>query len=244
MHRTRTHSQGFTIVSILVAMAISLFLLAGVLSVYLNSRDAFAYQAALAATSENGRFAIDDLRRSLFMTGRGLLASQSAFGAYPSAIYDGSAGGADGLAVVYAAGLGCTGTAVTTASQQAFSVTIDGEGNSTLSCTVGGGTAQPLVSGVEWMQVLYGVDDDADDYSNRYLNATEVNTAGVWNNVVALRVGLVVSSGEFTVPASARGLTPGQMTVLDQTFTPTDTSLLYKTITTTIPLRNLTIVER
>jgi len=242
--------RGYSIVSILVALAISLFLLAGVLSVYLSSKDTFNYQTALAATSENARFAIDDLRRALFMTGRGLLANESPFGTYGSGtLYDGGSGtGGDILTVIYAGGYDCQGNPVTTKSQQTFFVENDSQGNSALKCMIDGNasTKEPLVSGIEWMQVLYGVNDDGDDYPNRYIPASQVNSEGVWDNVVSLRIGLVVSSGEFTIPQSARKIMPTgtQLPVLDQTFTIADDSRLYRTITTTIPLRNLTITER
>ncbi len=241
--------RGYTIVSILVALAISLFLLAGVLSVYLSSKDTFNYQTALAAASENARFAIDDLRRALFMTGRGLLANESPFGTYGNNVLcnDCSAGG-DIITVVYAGGYDCQGNPVTSKSQQTFFVENDSQGNRALKCMIDGNssTKEPLVSGIEAMQVLYGVNDDSDDYANRYISADQVNAEGVWDKVVSLRIGLVVSSGEFKIPQSARKLMPTgtQLPVLDQTFTIADDSRLYRTITTTIPLRNLTITER
>jgi len=245
MYRTRGKNAGFTILSIMVGTAISLFLLVGILNVYLNNKNTFTYQTALAATAENGRFATDDLARVLYMTGRGLLASESPFPAVGSDLYNGNAGASDGLAVIYAEGLDCQGNAVTAASQQTFMVEPDDEGNNALKCSVNGGTKEPpLASGIESMQVLYGVDEDADDSANRYLNATEVNVAGLWNNVVSLRIGLVVSSGEFLVSPEAEDLTPAQIAILDETFTPVDNRRIYKAITTTVPLRNLTIVER
>lgn len=57
------------------------------------------------------------------------------------------------------------------------------------------GTAQPLVDGIEQMQVQYGVDTDADGIADQYMNATAVQAAGDWDNVWSVKVGLLVSAG-------------------------------------------------
>lgn len=68
----------------------------------------------------------------------------------------------------------------------------------------GGGswTAQPIASGVESFQVLYGLDTDADHIPNQFVTATAINAldtaAGVdntntnWKKVVSVKVALLV----------------------------------------------------
>jgi type IV pilus assembly protein PilW len=83
------------------------------------------------------------------------------------------------------------------------------------------GSEQELVEGVEDLQILYGVDTDADNAPNVYLNATDV--AAAWANVKSVRIGMLVrtpndrdldtdvrstydvNGNTFTVPTDADG---------------------------------------
>lgn len=116
---------------------------------------------------------------------------------------------------------------------------VDPNGN--LACMGNGSNVgQPIVPGVESMQILYGEDTDGDFYANVYRRADQVSN---FNNVVAVRIGLLLNSGEptFSQPDT------GQYAVLDQApFTPADnpgTALderlfARRVFTTTIQLRN------
>lgn len=72
----------------------------------------------------------------------------------------------------------------------------DDAGVPTLFVQDNGGAAQPLVEGVEDMQILYGVDTDAtpDGVPNVYLKAGEgaLATASNWSNVKTVRIGMLV----------------------------------------------------
>ena len=59
-------------------------------------------------------------------------------------------------------------------------------------------TPQPIMEGVEDLQILYGVDESpADGSVDRYFTAGDVNDNGKWANVIAVRIDLVVrSTGE------------------------------------------------
>ena len=63
------------------------------------------------------------------------------------------------------------------------------------SLGAGGAFGKPveLVPGVESMQLLYGVDTDADGIPNQYLTADQIAD---WNQVVSVRVALLASDGE------------------------------------------------
>ncbi len=61
--------------------------------------------------------------------------------------------------------------------------------------TTAAGVAQELVEGIENMQILYGVDTDGDGAPDEYQDATTMgNTAVLWDNVIAIRVGLIAGS--------------------------------------------------
>ncbi len=57
----------------------------------------------------------------------------------------------------------------------------------------GATVVEPVIEGVENMQILYGVDTDADGVANSYLTA---NNVGTWRNVVSVQIGLLVRSNE------------------------------------------------
>ncbi len=61
----KSFSQGFSLVELLVAMAIALIVLTGVVSSFLASKTAYLYTDELAYMQENGRFAIDRLTRDI-----------------------------------------------------------------------------------------------------------------------------------------------------------------------------------
>lgn len=67
-HRPR-YSQGFSIVEMMVAMVISLILLAGIAQIFMSSRQSFTIQNTLGRQQENGRYASDVIAQDLRRTG-------------------------------------------------------------------------------------------------------------------------------------------------------------------------------
>lgn len=66
MYRSnRTKSLGFSVVELMVAMAISLVLLAGVMTLFANSRTAYETNERLARIQENGRFGLEQIVRDI-----------------------------------------------------------------------------------------------------------------------------------------------------------------------------------
>ena len=61
----RNPQRGLTLVEIMVAMAISLVLLAGIIQIFLGSKQAYRVQDGLARLQENGRFAMEFMGRSI-----------------------------------------------------------------------------------------------------------------------------------------------------------------------------------
>lgn len=63
------HLQGFSLIEILVALAIGSLLVLGLVEVFAASRAAYQLSTGLARVQENGRFAMDFLQRDLRMAG-------------------------------------------------------------------------------------------------------------------------------------------------------------------------------
>lgn len=257
-----TLSRGFSLVSLMIAMVIGIFIIGAAGQVYVQSKSSFNARAAVSAVSENGRFAIQDLRRTLAMAGMNITASDelsSAERAIPPldtvtqlddaittgiGTYDGGAN-SDIVAVRYRRGPTCYGYVNLPLSDDPVTVRLFVE-NDQLMCekiVTNNGilvsrNKQPLVSGIKLMKALYGVDDDTDGYANRYLSAGSL--AGLWSNIVSIRVGLVVNSGERNQPLDMRSDTAQTISLLGMDYTiPANDEKLYKVFSATVQLRNL-----
>ncbi|WP_394752198.1 PilW family protein [Crenothrix sp.] len=67
--RTYRSNKGFTMVELMVAMAIGVFFLNGILQIFSSSRQIYRVQENLARLQENGRFAIDFISQDVRMAG-------------------------------------------------------------------------------------------------------------------------------------------------------------------------------
>ena len=90
--------------------------------------------------------------------------------------------------------------------------------------------SQPLVLGVQDMQVLYGFDSDADGAPNRYLSASGVVD---WQAIVSVRIAVTVVGGNATelMFGNAVNMSTGETRIVD--------GRLQRRFTTTLQIRNL-----
>ena len=58
-HCTLHRSRGFSVIELMVAMAISLLLLGGVISIFVSSKSSYETNERLSRIQENGRFALN-----------------------------------------------------------------------------------------------------------------------------------------------------------------------------------------
>lgn len=294
-HESCRKQKGISLLSLMVAVAIGIFLIGAVIKIYLDSKSSFNARNAVAEVSENQRFALDDMRRILVMAGRDIRESEdsgtdSSFRTFSDVstdaaaaaatgaefIFDGGSDNSDIVAVRYRAGPSCgayqnvpvegkiqtrsNGTSYrdnktcrpTTTSFKVIDNDLICESNRyyTRTGATGATTCLParnttqtvLVSGVQLMKVLYGVDDDVEPgYASRYLTASEV---GNWRSVVTLRFALLLGS-ESDLPASMRKDTAGIVSILGMEFDEPDVEHLYRVASATLSLRNFnTIVQR
>jgi len=68
-HQLGKHQLGLSLVEVLVALVISLFLLTGIVQVYLSHRVSYTFSEAISRIQENGRFALDTMTQDLRMAG-------------------------------------------------------------------------------------------------------------------------------------------------------------------------------
>ncbi len=63
------HQHGISLVEVLVALVISLFLLAGIVQVYVANKASYAFTSSISRIQENGRYAMEVMARELRMAG-------------------------------------------------------------------------------------------------------------------------------------------------------------------------------
>ena len=104
-----------------------------------------------------------------------------------------------------------------------------------LSCHSSLGSSSVVVQGIENMQVNYGVDTNNDKVADRYLTATQIETEGLWGNIISIQIALLVRSRD-PFYSNAKSET---FTLLDKTLPAFNDRYRRAVYTTTIRLRNL-----
>jgi len=67
--RIKNKQQGMTLIEILIALVLGLFLLAGIFQIFLSSKQSYRMQENMSRMQENGRFAMEFLSRDVRMAG-------------------------------------------------------------------------------------------------------------------------------------------------------------------------------
>ena len=241
LNTTRKTQQGFTIVEIMVAIALSLILIAGVVQVYVSSKESFRVQSELARLQENQRIAIDFLQNNIRQAGF------KQFGAQPIPnrlqVNNNANNGNDEIIVAFESATDCLGVATNGIARNRFfvqglSLMCDGNGDDDAN---GNDTtpAQPIADGIESMQILVGENTNFVNDTQRMLTADRYvnrDALGGMINAVSIRIGLVVR----TLGPIRSQATNQQFTVLDTQFAPPNNPDRFKrqVVTTTIPIRN------
>jgi type IV pilus assembly protein PilW len=245
MSRVAPNAQcGFSLIGVMIALVLGAFLLAGVLQVFVSAKQTFAVQDALSRLQENGRSAMDFMGRRVRMASYWACLARAPgdiVGTDDNAASgDNIDNGTDTITLRGAFDSGVAGTIAgacrTPVNTGAGYYTNAGSmaayfvDNGVLFERIGaGGTANPLIEGVENMQILYGEDTDGDGSANYYVPADEIVNM---DRVVAVRVSLLVRSPEDNLTAE-----PVPYTYNGATTTPTDRRLR-RVFTSTFGLRN------
>ncbi len=181
-------SAGFTLVELMIAMAIGMFLMAGAIGMLSQFRDGHRWLDGFSEVQENGRFAVQFLSRDVRMAGfpADTFAGQAIIGTN-----DDGGNGSDSITVSLESGFDCLGNAV--AGAPAVAVNRYFIATNALRCTGNGvGNATDiLVDEIQNMQILYGEDLDGDSRPNRYVTSADVAD---WNSVVSVHLELLARS--------------------------------------------------
>lgn len=197
---------GFTLVELMIAVFLSLFLMAGVIQLFIQSKTTYSLQEGIARAQESGRLSLylieNHLRRAAYPLdalpminafGRDQIGGTPAFVSGHTAPLD------NALVFQYQSPDGgiddCSGRAIAANEFVAMNYLISSgslicESATTESTTLGTAT---LVDGVSSLTLSYGVDTDGDGAANGvYKAVADITTTDDWETVVAVQVAVTV----------------------------------------------------
>jgi type IV pilus assembly protein PilW len=221
-YRNRAARQrGLTLVEIMVAMAIALFLLGGLFTIVQNTKKTFVAQNNMAQLQDSERLAMTlitdviqaasyypnptvNLPTVLPAGGLWANAGQGLFGT------TGGAAPGDTIYVRFMTAnndqiINCTGGSNATGANKIYTSEFLVDANGNLACRLNGAAPQPLVGGpngvpgpgsIVSLKILYGVKTDFtvnNGAVDSYLDSTQMSNAN-WANVIAVQVVLTFNN--------------------------------------------------
>jgi type IV pilus assembly protein PilW len=188
---TLRHQTGLTLIEVMIAMLLGVFLIGGILQIFISTKQTYRMQENLSRLQENGRFAMDFISRDIRMADFRECATNPSV---PTAIAGtNGAGTADTITITWSTAACGTATATTT---KTYSIQNGAGGQPALFQN-----ANELVEGVENLQILYGADTNTptDGTPNYYVPA---GTAGLnMAQVVSIRASLLLRTIDNYVAA-------------------------------------------
>jgi type IV pilus assembly protein PilW len=234
--RLSREQKGFSIIELMIALLIGLFLLGGLLTIVQDNRRVFGTQNQLSQLQDSERLALSMMTDVIQMAGyfpdptsnspqSTMLASSATNPAMVAgqAITGTSPG--DTITVRYTTSgsdniLSCTGTSKTGAIFtyiNAFSVNNANQ----LICTREDGVAYPLVNGVTNLSVMYGVNTTGSGNNvDSYKTAAQVTATSNWNNVISVQITLTFTNPLYVAAGQGQPATfvlQRNITVMNQT---------------------------
>jgi hypothetical protein len=222
----------------MAGLVISSVFIGGLLRMYTNYIHSERFHEAQSALHDKGRFVLADIKRIIVSAGLDLTYDDIANGTSGLAPVADEAGKSDSIIIYHRREDGCNTHLNTTTANEVNNVTIWVNKNNDLLCREDANGAA-ISNGIRSMQILYGIDTDADDYPNRYVPSRLLTTESR-KNIRTVRVGLLVGSGEFLASAATITAKHTEYQVLDETVEITENSQeLFQVYESTIFLRNM-----
>lgn len=204
------NQSGLSLVELLIAMALGLILTVGALQMMLSSQSLYRTTDSLSRIQESGRFALDFLAKDIRMAGYNSLNLVSLYdeacGTFTSCTDDGGGSTSDRIGIMLqpSQAVDCIGNTLTDSVVVNVYYLQAVAGVSSLYCrgynpTTSSwlGAEQPLIDGVENMQILYGIKTvDADGEFLAVNNYIPASSTMVTENVATVRIALLVNNGQ------------------------------------------------
>lgn len=246
MKRSPLSQAGLSMVELLIAMAISSFLILGITQIFIDNKRNYVYQQNQSANQETSRFAQLMFEQQLYKAGYRQQPQDAMVVAFPASTTAGcpafAAGEvirptADGQGVCFryqraaATERDCQGNLIV--SNAPITVRMQRSATGDLQCSVNGGAATSLLSGVNQIQFQYGIDTNLDRIADAYLAFNAIPSGA---SVVSVRYATLVESASSSVALGSHGyyFPLSSMTAT----TPADRKL-YLSVQGTTTLRNI-----
>lgn len=202
---SQTRQSGLSMIELMIATVISLFLVSGVLSVFSGSKGSFHLIEAEARMHDNALFAIDTLNNVIRHAGyasdpRNDYTTVTAPFVAGNAgdVIQGTQGAADTITVWYQGDddgriSNCLGSNITSAQLSRNRFQLNGTDLQCVQDNNGAGAStQPLISGITDMQILYGIDTIGDGSVNRYVTIDTLGTPLLRDQIVGVKITLTL----------------------------------------------------
>ncbi len=208
---------GFTLVELMVAMTLGLLLLTAIGTIYVGSAQTYRVQDDQSRLQEAGRTALEMIGHSIRQAGYANIGvspvdTKTGFGGTTITGTDGAAGAPDTLTLQYDGTNGdrtCSNTTIDVPDEANAFIVQDSFNldtvNSALRCdgikaaapgAPGNGTE--LLTNIEDLQFLYGVDNDGDQTVDQY-----TSSPSDWDQVISVKVCVLVRSENTGIVSGA-----------------------------------------
>ncbi len=189
-----SQQRGLSLLEIMIALLISVFLLLGVIQTFINAQTTYRLQESMSRMQESGSLALEIIGRDLRVTGYwgcmkgstgdlfGTDATITLKAAFVSSPTGGCGGVIDKTMAYY---LAKTSTIVYVIVNGVLRKNTNNQNND-------------LIEGVEAIQFLYGEDTNGDHAVNDYVLANQVLN---WEHVISVRVFILITSLEDNLTA-------------------------------------------
>ena len=223
----RFQQAGLSLVELMISMVLGLIIVAAVFNIYTGNSRTARFTEGLQIMQENGRYGVSVLQRGLRLAG-------FSTDGYIDAL-DISESGDSSIAVRSEQDYDCNGLLTTATNGIAVNVYRHDAVNQQLTCQGNqGGTAMPIVEGVEAFRLLYGIDSDGDENTSAPQLYRSYDSSINPQEIVALRFALLVNS---ETPIRTRR-SAESFVVLDQVVSPTPDRMAREVFSSTVMLRN------
>ena len=234
--------SGFSLIEIMIALLIGVFLLGGMLQIFSVSQQTYRMQSNLARLQENGRFALDFLAHDIRMVGYwGCMTSSTSDisgidGTHDSITIQGSFDltptGLCGSPVNSANSCGTVNCYTDLKSTITYNIAIPAATTSSPNPNITlyrntNNVSNPLIEGIQNMQILYGIDTNVDEVADYYVPAYSN-----MQQVVSVRISLLVATLDDHLSIQPMAYIYNGVTTL-----PTDYKIR-RIFNTTVTLRN------
>jgi type IV pilus assembly protein PilW len=232
MNMHRHNQRGLSLISLMIALLIGTFLLAGLFTVWFQTRSTFKTQNQMAQVQDNQRMALIILGNAVQTAGyypvwwnygttppnplytqQNVFPVSTPFTVIGQAVYGTHSSSAnDTLEVRFMPDptsgntLDCLGQVQTT--QTLVTDTFQIDSNNNLTCSVNGQTALTIVPGVQGFQVLYGVSTTHDNSVSEYLTADQVTSGTLWAYVQSVNLQLTFVNPMYGQPGQTTTTLP------------------------------------